>query len=152
MHRDLSVIVLLWTFGVGIALAEPATDALEAIYRCSAIADSTERLKCFDRTAQAAKDARTPREADFGKPPPDRPAEVEQIVALVTELSRTSHGRAVFVLDNGQTWRQLDSDDVQVLDPAPGKAMRVTIGHGLFGSYTLTVQGRNGFVRVRRAE
>jgi hypothetical protein len=56
------------------------------------------------------------------------------------------------VLDNGQTWRQLEGDDAQVLEPPSGTVLKVTIERGAFGSYNLSIEGRNGFIRVRRIE
>jgi hypothetical protein len=141
----------LWFAWVGSACADPARDALSEMTRCSSIADSAERLRCFDRAAPRAKEALIPRAEDFGKPPP-RPPEVEQVAGTVRELSKTARGRAVFVLDNGQTWRQLEGDDAQVHEPTPGTGLKVTIARGVFGSYHLTIDGRNGLVRVRRVE
>ena len=119
--------------------------------RCSAISDSAERLRCFDRAAPRAKEALIPKAEDFGKPPP-RPPEVGQVNATVREFSKTTRGRALFVLDNGQTWRQLEGDDAQVLEPPAGTTIKVTIARGAFGSYNLTIEGRNGLIRVRRIE
>ena len=84
--------------------------------------------------------------------PKPRPREVDQIVASVRELSRTVRGRALFILDNGQVWRQIDGDDSSVWEPEPGRVLKVTIEHGLFDSYNLTIEGRNGFIKVRRIE
>ena len=119
--------------------------------RCSAISDSAERLRCFDRAAPRAKEALIPKAEDFGKPPP-RPPDVGQVNATVREFSKTARGRALFVLDNGQTWRQLEGDDAQVLEPPAGTTIKVTIARGAFGSYNLTIEGRNGLIRVRRIE
>src|SRR3954468_18885906 len=133
------------------AHADSTTDALDQVTRCAAIADAAERLKCFDRAAPAAKDAGVPKPADFGKPVARVP-EPAQIVASVRELSRTVRGRALFMLDNGQVWRQIDADDTNVLDPAPGKALKVTIQHGLLDSYNMVIEGRNSLIKVRRVE
>src|SRR5690242_19595201 len=150
MYR-LALIVSLWTIAAGLAQADTAREALDQISQCASIADSAERLQCFDRAAPAAKGALVPKAADFGKPVAP-PPEVAQVVAVVTQLSKTVHGRALFVLDNGQTWRQLDGDDVQVPEPPSGTALKVTIERGLFGSYHLMIEGRNGLVRVRRVD
>jgi hypothetical protein len=131
--------------------ADATRDALSEMTRCSAIGDSAERLRCFDRAAPRAKEALTPRAEDFGKPPP-RPPEVTQLAATVREFSKTARGRALFVLDNGQTWRQLEGDEAQVLEPPPGVTLKITIERGAFGSYNLTIEGRNGLIRVRRIE
>jgi hypothetical protein len=65
-------------------------------------------------------------------------------------LARSPRGRAIFVLDNGQTWRQLDADGTEVREPAAGKPMKVTIERGLLKSYNLIIEGRNGLIKVRR--
>lgn len=145
------LIVSLWIFGVGLAHADAARDVLDQISQCASIIDSAQRLQCFDRAAPGAKGALVPKAEDFGKPVAP-PPEVAQVVAVVTQLSRTARGRALFVLDNGQTWRQLDGDDAQVLEPPSGTALKVTIERGLFGSYRLMIEGRNGLVRVRRVD
>jgi hypothetical protein len=135
-----------------LAHADSASDTLKEVSRCSGIADAAERLGCYDMAAPRAKEALVPHPQDFGRPGPPPPAEVAQLTAVVREFSKTARGRAVFVLNNGQTWRQLDADDVVVQEPDPGKALNVTISRGLFGSYNLAIEGRNGTVKVRRFE
>ena len=150
MFRSFAAIVLLWTIaGSGVARADSATDALELVSRCSAIADSAERLKCFDRAAPAAKEAQAPKAADFGKPTP-APREVAQVVATVRELSRTVRGQAIFVLDNGQVWRQIDADGSVVRDSVTGS--KATIQRGILDSFDMVIEGRNGLIKVRRIE
>jgi hypothetical protein len=136
---------------VSLAHADGTSETLREIARCSGIADAAERLGCYDTAAPRAKEALTPRPQDFGRPVPP-PAELAQITAVVREFSKTAHGRAVFVLHNGQTWRQLDADNVAVQEPDPGKALNVTISRGLFGSYNLAIEGRNGVIKVRRLQ
>ena len=114
---------------------------------CAAIPDPSERLKCYDDLSPPNAAART---EEFGKPPPPRPGELTHLSAGVVELGRTARGRALFVLDNGQVWRQLDADSSEVQDPVPGKAMKVTIEKGALESYNLTVDGRAGLTKVRR--
>ena len=145
------MLAALWVAGIGPACADATGDALAEIARCSAIDDPAGRLGCFDRAAPRAKEALNPRPEDFGKPPP-RPPEIEQLTATVREFSKTVRGRALFVLDNGQTWRQLEGDDAQVHEPPSGTPLKVTIARGAFGSYNLTIEGRNGLIRVRRVE
>ena len=149
MFRSLAAIVLAWTISVGAARADSATEALELVSRCSAIADSAERLKCFDRAAPAAKEAQAPKAADFGRPTP-APREVAEVVATVRELSRTVRGQAIFVLDNGQVWRQIDGDDSSVRDSVAGS--KATIQRGFLDSFNLVIEGRNGLIKVRRIE
>lgn len=88
---------------------------------------------------------------EFGKPPPEPgPGEITEITAGVIEFARTARGKALFVLDNGQVWRQIDSDGTTVFDPSPGRPMRVTVGRGALGSYNLEIEGRNGLIKVNR--
>ena len=133
----------------GPAHADRAADALSEFTRCAGIALSSERLACFDTAAQGLANPATKAEG-FGKPPPPRPDEVAQIRATVLELAKTARGRSIFILDNGQTWRQIDGDGTDVREPPPGKAMKVTIARGLLNSYNLTIEGRNGLIKVRR--
>jgi len=140
---------ILLVLVAGRAHADRAADALSEFTRCAGIAQPAERLKCFDTAAQGLANPPT-RAEGFGKPPPPRPEEITQIRATVLELAKTGRGRAVFVLDNGQTWRQIDGDDTDVREPLPGKAMKVTIATGFLNSYNLTIEGRNGLIKVRR--
>jgi hypothetical protein len=140
--------------------ASPAcADALSEIAKCTGIANPSDRLKCFDAAAgREGFGLPPPREQatkaeDFGKPPPPPPPpEVRAISATVLEFARTARGRALFVLDNGQTWRQIDADGTRVDEPRPGEAMKVTIALGVLGSYNLAIDGRNVSVKVRRVK
>ncbi len=159
----------------GPAFADDARDALEAIAKCADIADSADRLKCYDAAApraksalavppQPAKDpgvtaetfglprARPVQKAeDFGKPPPPPgPEEITSITATVLEFAKTARGKALFFLANGQVWRQLDSDGTELPFPPAGATMKVTVETGWLGSYNLTVEGRNGLIKVTR--
>jgi hypothetical protein len=149
-------IVLVHRFPLYALLSCISLPALSAdpagIDRCRTIADSVERLACFDRAAAAPAAAVPPRVEDFGKPPVPRAPEVAQVSAGLREFARTSQGRAVFVLDNGQTWRQLDSDTSRVHEPAPGESVKVTVERGIFDTFNLSMSGRNGMVKVRRLQ
>ena len=171
---QIRVLAFISIFAVaGAARADAAGDASAEIAKCAGIADSAARLKCFDTAAQRANGAaaQQPGEApgkaggfgfsppqpvtrveDFGKPPP--PPEINEITATVIELAKTMRGRSIFILDNGQVWRQIDGDDTDVQDPLPGKTMKVAIERGvsLLGNYNLTIEGRNALVRVRRVK
>jgi hypothetical protein len=177
--------VALWLALVaGPAHADATRDALIEMTKCADIADSGERLKCFDaavphaRNALAVPAAPAPvakekekeksfldwfgfgrpapvtKAEDFGKPAPE-PApgeEITQIKATVLEFARTLRGKCLFVLDNGQVWRQLDADSTVVPDPDERSTMRVTIETGALGSYNLTIEGRNAWIKVSRVK
>jgi hypothetical protein len=174
---QIRVLAFISIFVAGAAHADSAGDASAEIARCTGIADSAARLKCFDAVVPRAIGARAAQPAgetpgrdgfgfsppqgattveDFGKPPP--PPQITQITASVIELARTARGRSIFILDNGQVWRQLDGDDANVQDPLQGKAMKVAIEINFIGSllggysYNLTIDGHNGLIRVRRVK
>jgi len=92
---------------------------------------------------------------DFGKsvalmPKAEQPPELTEISSKVLEFAQNAHGKSLFVLDNGQVWRQIDGDTTNVLAPAPGEKMKVTVEIGVFGSYNLTIIGRGGLIKVNR--
>jgi hypothetical protein len=91
---------------------------------------------------------------DFGKAPPkpEGPKEVTEISAGVLELAKNAYGRSIFILDNGQVWKQIEGDQTEVRDPSRDEQLKVTIATGLFGSYTLKIEGRTGIVKVRRVK
>ena len=159
------------------AHADATRDALVEIAKCADITDSAERLKCFDaavpraRSALAAPPEKPKDEGgilqwfgfprpdkpvvkaeDFGKPPapPEEPKEITEITSTVLEFAKNPLGKAVFVLDNGQVWRQLAADNSTILEPSSGVKMKVTIEKGILGSYNLTIDGRNGLIKVSR--
>jgi hypothetical protein len=171
----LPAILFTSLFVAGLAYADPAQDALAEVAKCADIADSGDRLKCYDKAASLAKSALAapatkaaskersflewfgfskpppPQTAEeFGKPtPPPTPEEVRGITANVLEYARTPRGLSVFILENGQIWKQVEGDTTVVRDPLP-TPMRVTIETGFLGSYNLTIEGRNGLIKVGR--
>jgi len=136
---------------ISTAAADAVREALDETARCAAVAEAAERLRCYDAATARAKEALAPRPEDFGRPAP-KPEELTQLSANVREFRRTARGLTLFVLDNGQTWRQLEADGSQILEPPPGTTLKVTIERGLLDSYNLTIEGRNGLIKVRRVE
>src|SRR6185312_6063231 len=159
------------------AHADVSRDVLTEIAKCADIIDAAERLKCFDAAVPRAKSAlaapaeEAPKKRsildwfgfsrpqtsatkpeDFGKPAPSPAPEegLTEITAAVIEFATTPRGKAIFILANGQVWRQLDADSTVVLDPAPGATMKVTIERGALGSYNLTIEGRRSLIKVSR--
>lgn len=162
----------------GTACADAGRDALADVAKCADVAEASARLACFDaavarvKSALAASapapeapaskslldwfgfsrsDKPVTKQEDFGKPPqPAVPVELKEITAAVIEFAKTGRGKAIFILDNGQVWRQLDADGTEVPYAAPGTPMKVTIETGFLGSYNLTIEGRNGLIKVTR--
>jgi hypothetical protein len=156
------------------AIAETPNDIVRDVARCAEVSGAEERLRCFEAVAARAKTMlasppvpaeaaqRSPQESfglsrpappatrpeEFGKPMP-RAEELQGITAMATEFARTARGKALFVLDNGQVWRQLDSDGTEVT-LVPARPFKVTIERGAFGAYNLTMEGRNALIKVTR--
>jgi hypothetical protein len=176
----ISLLAALLLLTAGAAHADGTRDALADIVKCADIADAAKRLECFDAATARGKAAlAAPQQAapvakekslldwfgfskpdqptkpeDFGKPAP-APAttnEVTQISSPVLEFAKTARGKALFVLENGQVWRQIDGDTTDVQPPAPGTTMKVTVELAIFGSYNLTIEGRRYIVKVNRVK
>lgn len=138
------------------------------LVNCRAIAATSDRLACFDRSAQGLQTALSSGEllvvdraqataarrqafgsttapADILQPP--RPEDrIDAIETTLVRASQAEDNRWTFVLADGSTWRQTDTDRVRIVN-REGEAVRVR--RGALGSYLLTV-GRSGVVRVRR--
>lgn len=94
---------------------------------------------------------------DFGNnvtlgPKPGAPKEVTEISAKVLEFAQNAHGKSIFVLENGQVWRQIEGDTTELYYREKDGPMMVTISKGMMGSYGLTVEGKSGGVKVRRVK
>lgn len=91
---------------------------------------------------------------DFGMAPPssrpDAPKEITEISAQVTEVAKTPLGKSIFILDNGQIWRQLDSDQTEVTRRPSSGPMQVRIEAAVMGSFSLYIEGSKRMVKVRR--
>jgi nucleoid-associated protein YgaU len=147
----------------------------QSLVTCSAKADNEVRLRCYDdvakglsaearkvaeareaevvaaaaaATAAAAAKAEAERKAAFGKEGMGGSAdagEAQQIEAGVSELLRDAAGKTIFVLDNGQMWRQADAFSV------PAKVgSKVIVKRGSLGSYRLFLAGSNRSAQVIR--
>ena len=74
------------------------------------------------------------------------PERIDSVETTLTRAALGGEGKWVFVLSDGSTWRQLDSDRVTFQNEA-GQAVRVR--RATLGSYLLTI-GHSRAVRVRR--
>jgi hypothetical protein len=73
------------------------------------------------------------------------PAHIDEITARIARLSRDASNDWIFMLDNGQVWRQAESKSS--FEIAPGNA--VTIRRGALGSFRLETDKHN-WTRVER--
>lgn len=142
------------------ATAEAQTPADRAFAQCGAIADASARLACYDAARDQSKATHWP---EFNAPPtqalpspapqaaahpPSSPANGKLTVA-VAHYSLSPRGRFTVVLDNGEVWRQLDSDDGVAQFRQRGRNV-VQISKGFWGSYDLRLNAANIVYKVAR--
>ncbi len=97
-------------------------------------------------------------EEEYGLQQPSPPAriEVSEISANIRTISFSSTSPSrnkpanSIVLDNGQIWRQLDSDTRYLRPLKEGVTYTATIKRGAVGSFRMTVEPTGQTIRVRR--
>ena len=156
-----------------VGAATPPDTLLRELLACRHVAPSAARLICFDRTSAAlalspAPSARAAAPAmraaldphrTFGLPSATvvkREASaagihvtaLSHITAHVVRMWQAPDGGAIFDLDNGQVWKQLNPDGTDMYT-RPGDP--VEISRGLLGSYWLDTPSRHrcNVVRLR---
>lgn len=78
---------------------------------------------------------------------PPQPEEIDSITAAVTDYSINPFGKFIVFLDNGQVWREIDSDPAHF---NKGSTNTVTIERGILGSYNLHINDGNKTYKVTR--
>ena len=127
---------------------------------CLAIENDAERLACYDKAVaqlQNGTDSPPPSaenmfgaNTDIVAAPGNRETqreELREIKGVVTSLRRADDGMIVLGLDNGQTWRQQDSDVSLTIDTGDS----VTVMRASLGTFRIAdKRGRSArFKRVR---
>ncbi|MBP7338730.1 hypothetical protein [Niveispirillum sp.] len=166
-------------FAAALVLAAPLSvtaPALAAgqdeVLKCLGIVDNTARLACFDRTVPALRAAPLPPPGVAAAPPPppappvtreqafgaerierkDAPGavaeEAEAITAKLVSVSQQTIDRYSFTLDNGQVWTQVVARSIA--NAKPGKMVKIE--KGIVGSFTMTIDGVTGIIKVRRVK
>ncbi len=91
---------------------------------------------------------------EFGKNQMPQAAEegqaLESISAGVTDYAKTPFGKFIVFLDNGQVWRQLDSDSGVAHFLKEAKDNKIVISRGLLGSYNFKINDSNQLFKVKR--
>jgi hypothetical protein len=151
----------------------PTPEALTSVYQCAAVQDATQRLACYDAAVGRLREAETEgrivavdreqvetlERESFGFSIPSlasliprlgRQGGEPSIERIETQVERIFGGvaRYSFVLANGQTWTQVDPQDVRNVRPGDP----VTIRRGALGSYFMTTPRGGAAHRVRRAQ
>lgn len=145
--------------------APPAS--VQSLLSCRSIADSQQRLACYDKAAQGFAEAVTKREVVvidkaranearrslFGFSIPNFGAllggggdEVNQIQSTVQGAVENGDGSFTITLADGSTWMQTDSTPVAL---APRRGDKVVVKRGTLGSYFLRLGSQPGF-KARR--
>jgi len=149
--------------------AAPLPEVFAKVLDCRGIADSAERLACFDAAvpalakAQESKELRVVSREDvnrtrrglfgfvgsgfgiFGNDEDeDKKEEIKEITSVIKAVSGDS-GSYVFTLEDGAVWAQ--SDETYLKKPQAGK--KITIRRAALGSFMGSVEGGLGF-RIRR--
>lgn len=148
--------------------APVGSPAIANLASCRTITVASDRLSCFDRAAGELEtalrsgeilvvdrtQATAARRQAFGTTdapadilqPPRQEDRIDSIETTLVRATQSGDERWTFVLADGSTWRQVDTDRVRINNRA-GETVRVR--RGAMGSYLLVV-GRSGVVRVRR--
>jgi hypothetical protein len=159
---------------VALIIAAPAwAQSNSGSAQCSGITDPAARLACYDaaqppRATGPVPANRAPgatRYPEFSNPaqtpePPPRAALREdspdtpvrgKLVVGVASFSLSPSGRFTIVLDNGQVWRQVDSDDGIAQFRKQGRNM-VAISKGFLWSYDLKLNASSAVFKVTRVK
>lgn len=141
--------------------------AFQAVLDCRGVADSAQRLACYDAAAarmgeaekhgeivviDRAQAAAAHREA-FGLHVPSlsfvtralRPEEVNRVEGVVENARADINGHWTFWLEGGQIWRQISGD----LYRDPHRGSKVAIRRGSLDSYLMNVDGQAS-IKVHR--
>ena len=116
--------------------ALPALAADPGLTECRQIKDVEERVACYDEFVDSR----------FGETSPSI-EQIEQIEATVADVRDTAGSKMVVLLDNGQTWRQLDNKTLHLEN---GEA--VVVRRASLGSYLLEKKSGSRPVRVKRLD
>lgn len=166
--RGLAVAAAIFLIA-GAADAASDGDLSSAILRCAAQQDETAQLACYNRIAARLKTGAAPAAEAPAAPPPARrvigsvadfglesvpfdttgPVKRAQITAKVAKVSYNFFHIFTVTLDNGQVWRQMDSDS-SIAQFKTDKPEVVTISRGFLDSFHLAIRGRWGLYAVKR--
>lgn len=156
----------------GPALAQSGSVTTDhAFARCGEIADPSARLACYDAAQPPRLPPNTPalghsRYPEFNsassgrtQPRPNAAANGSnpettmrgKLVAGVATYSVSPSGRFTIVLDNGQVWQQIESDDGVAQFKARGRNM-VAISKGFLWSYDLKLNSGSAVFKVRQVK
>ncbi|MDZ3830514.1 MAG: hypothetical protein U0S50_01690 [Sphingopyxis sp.] len=139
---------------------------IRELYVCRDIADSAQRLECFDRKVEALAVAEANREISFTDKATAKKTrrglfgfvlpnidgligdteDIESIETTIKSASMGANGRYRFSFADGSVWYQID--DIQLFrDPSGGK--KIVIRKAALGSFLGKIEGERA-IRMRR--
>jgi hypothetical protein len=144
-------------------------EALNRLTACRLLADTAQRLGCYDREVAAldAAEARKEivvvdrqqiqrtRRSLFGLSLPDLnifgndngdEQAVAELQSTIRSASQSPHGKWTLTLQDGARWAQIDSKEL-ARDPRPGQSIRIK--RAAMGSYLANIDGQVA-IRVQR--
>jgi hypothetical protein len=144
----------------------PAT--VQSLLACQSVADSGQRLSCYDKAAQGLADAMTKKElvvvdkaraneakrSLFGFSIPNFGAlfggggddQVNQIESTITGAFENGYDGWMIKLADGSSWQQTDSAPIAL---PPRKGDKVVVKRGSLGSYFVKLGSQPGFKAKR---
>jgi hypothetical protein len=125
------VLCCLPTLGVGDA-------PLDSLMACTQLSSDTARLACFDHGMEEMR-------KNASNAPSVTALTPRAVHAHIVSVSRYANERQVFVLDNVQSWQQIELDP----DFAARNGQEVTISGGALGSFWLSTDSHHR-TRVKR--
>ena len=156
----------------GAAAAKPVPNtgtpqSVQQLIACRSIADSAQRLACYDRQSDALSTAIAKKEVvvidkaratatkrslfgfsipDFGGLFGGAGDDVKEIASTITRVAQDPYGAWVVTLADGSTWAQQDDAPLGL---GPEKGDKAVVHRGSFGAFFLRVNGQPG-IRVKR--
>lgn len=77
---------------------------------------------------------------------------VNEVAAQAVSIQYVRGGRVTLELDNGQVWRQLDSDSTYLPGAKKDRTYSVTLKRAAMGSYRARIEELDKSIRVRRVK
>jgi hypothetical protein len=122
--------------------AKAASEAREAEAKA---AEAAAAAAAAAAATKAAAEAEAARKDSFGKAAAASET-ASELTAVISEVLKDSSGKSVFVLDNGQIWRQADGFTL----PNAKVGVSVTLKRGMLGSFRMVPANSNRSVQVVR--
>ena len=122
--------------------ARSVADKREADRKAAAAVAAAEAEKA---RAAAEAQAEAARRDSFGKAQTSD-EQIDELQVVINEVMRDKLGRSVFLLENGQMWRQTEAFPV----PPIKDGTKATLKRGALGSYRIKIEGNSRNIPIIR--